>query len=271
MFFYRLSHKKLIRLVYNLFRERMLEAQVDKAASQQDPTSGVVTGIIDNNASSNSLVVGTTSSESIRGGEQLMAAIDLVETELAALEEEKALQASKEQESSSGKKKKVISTPANPQLLGLTPYKYFQRQLKTIKGPDLEPALLTLPFHYVKKFIALLVQLAKQGLDIELCCKCAVFLLLCHQRQLTATTVFLPDLLALKEIIHSSICGYRELIGTNQAGLTYMQRLMETEDEEKTALDSLLAMPKIATPKVGQAVASEDSKNKKKASKRKRN
>ena len=47
----------------------MLEAQVDKAASQQDPTNVVVSGMVDNNASSNSLVVGSTSSESIRGGE----------------------------------------------------------------------------------------------------------------------------------------------------------------------------------------------------------
>ena len=94
--------------------------------------------------------------------------------------------------------------------------------------------------------------------------------MLCHQRQLTATTVFLPDLLALKEIIHSSICGYRELIGTNQAGLTYMQRLMETEEEERNALDSLLGMPKVATPKAGQELVSTESSNKKKANKRKR-
>lgn len=46
----------------------------------------------------------------------------------------------------------------NIRLLGLNPYQYFIRVLKQIKAPDMEQALLVLPFHYVSRLISLLLK-----------------------------------------------------------------------------------------------------------------
>ncbi len=82
--------------------------------------------------------------------------------------------------------------------------------------------------------------MAKSGLEIELCCKCGVFLLLCHQKQISATATLLPELLALKELLGQSIGSYRHLVGTNTAGLVFVQRKMEEEEDEKNALQELV-------------------------------
>jgi U3 small nucleolar RNA-associated protein 12 len=123
--------------------------------------------------------------------------------------------------------------------LNLTPLKYLQRQLRLIKQPDLEPALLTLPFHYVKRMLFLLVQLSRSGLDIELCCRCAVFLIVCHGSQITATTSLLPELLALRDMINSTIGAYRDLVGVNLAGLNFMQRSIEAKEADSLAMKEI--------------------------------
>ena len=46
----------------------------------------------------------------------------------------------------------------NPLLLGLDPLRYFLRCLRSVKAPDLEQALLVLPFHYVSRFVPMLLQ-----------------------------------------------------------------------------------------------------------------
>ncbi len=220
-------------------KERMIEAQVDQSLDN-NKEGGISSSAI---AGTQTVATTLTSVESVRSGEMLMEAIDLVEAELVLQEEARAIaESTKKQdgESSDGPKAKKKKVESNPLMLGLSPYQYLQRALRMIKSPDLEPALLVLPFHYVKRFISLLVKLSKTGLDIELCCKCAVFLLLTHQLQVSTTATLLPELLALKEVLRSCMNGYRELIGTNNAGLVYVQRLIETEDDEKTALVELM-------------------------------
>jgi U3 small nucleolar RNA-associated protein 12 len=215
-------------------RERALDAQVDQTVEKE--RAGDREG--------EAVVAALGSAESARGGELLMQAIDLVESELViAMEQRETERIAKEKETQDKeepKKKKVRKSEQNPMLLGLTPIQYLQRALRMIKGPDLEPALLVLPFHYVKRLIALLVQMAKSGLDIELCCRCGVFLLLCHQKQISATSTLLPELLALKEVLGGSVHAYRELIGTNNAGLQFVQRVIENESDEKMALEDLI-------------------------------
>lgn len=85
-----------------------------------------------------------------------MDALDLVESELAALEEKRALQAVKNKKSKMADTQEIVSK--NPTFLGLSPYKYFARCLREIKAPDLEQALLVLPFHYVARLVPILLK-----------------------------------------------------------------------------------------------------------------
>lgn len=50
-----------------------------------------------------------------------------------------------------------------------------------IKAPELEQALLVLPFSQVETLAKFLVRLLAAGLEVELCARCAVFLLRVHQ------------------------------------------------------------------------------------------
>ena len=85
-----------------------------------------------------------------------MEALDLMETEIAALEEKRAIQASKNKKAKTSDTQEIVSK--NPTFMGLSPYKYFARCLREIKAPDLEQALLVLPFHYVSRLVPILLK-----------------------------------------------------------------------------------------------------------------
>ena len=76
-----------------------------------------------------------------------MDSLDLVEAELAALEELEERQGAAKAKAKS-----------NPLLLGLSPYAYMVRCLRLIKAPELEQALLLLPFHYIARMVSMLLQ-----------------------------------------------------------------------------------------------------------------
>ena len=79
----------------------------------------------------------------LQGGERLVDAIDLVDSEFSS---QKNLARTKPLKSS------------NPLLLGKTPCQYMLNVIKQIPSHDLEQSLLFLPFHYVKRFIPILVE-----------------------------------------------------------------------------------------------------------------
>lgn len=104
--------------------------------------------------------------------------------------------------------------------------------LRAIKGPELEQALLILPFAHVCRLISYLVKLLKANLDVELCVRVGAFLLSIHQTQIVATNSLLEELDELRGLVRQRIDDYRNRIGLNRAGLTLLKRSME---ENKTA------------------------------------
>ncbi len=96
-------------------------------------------------------------------------------------------------------------------------------------------------------------------MDLELCTKCAVFLLHCHQPQIVSTQSLLSEMLALQRIISSSVNSYRNLVGANIAGLRFAKRILDERKEE-----GLLANPFEQQP-AALTVAKPNKKGKKKA------
>lgn len=88
----------------------------------------------------------------------LMDALDLVEKELAEIEEKKIVQLknSKKNEKKDKNLSEIVSK--NPVFLGLSPYKYFARCVRQIKAPDLDQTLMVLPFHYVSRMVSILLK-----------------------------------------------------------------------------------------------------------------
>jgi len=213
-------------------KERYLEAQIElsvgKAAGEESA------GQDDDPQSALSATL--KSMESIKGGERLMDALDLVEAELTSYfawekQQKNAVTAAAPTGSKVNTKRPppvAIPPPkANPILLGMHPYKYMMHQLKSIKQPDLEQALLVMPFHYIHRLIKMLVELTRRNMDIELCARCAVFLIKVHNDQITASHSLISEISDLREIITNSLSEYRLIIGANVVGLRMMSRFVE--------------------------------------------
>lgn len=109
-------------------RERALEAKVAKSAEREAMGDETVDGVANG-------LTSLPTADSLRGGEQLVQALDAVENILMDSKEDCA----------------ELTTSA---LLGnVSPIKYFLGALQRIPAADLEQALLLLPFHSVGKFI----------------------------------------------------------------------------------------------------------------------
>jgi len=203
-------------------RERALEALAEKAAGDDSNTNGPTPEGVPSTGATE-LTAARKSLESVRSGELLMDAVELVEAELADQEQYAAKLAS-------GTHTRLAKRVPNVQLLGLEPLAYLMRCLRLIKQPELEQSLLVLPFHYVTRLLKLLIEMSQQSrYDVELCCRCSVFLLRCHFQQIVAARAFIQEIQDLQAAVRSNITSLRTLVGTNLAGLRHMKR---THDED---------------------------------------
>jgi len=217
-------------------KERELEHQVDKAIEQSN-NDRFDDSIATNEDGSvimqqriavmDDTTTGATlkTVETVKGGEMLMQALDLVDAEIAAINEWNQLQLANKSSTTNKVNKKPAVRPKNMLLLNLSPYKYMIRSLRLVKAPDLEQALLVMPFHYIKRFVSILLELARRGLDLELCTRCVVMLLKAHQAQIVSTRSLLSEISEIQDILLTSIGSYRSVIGTNIAGLKFMHKV----------------------------------------------
>jgi hypothetical protein len=250
----------------------MLEAQVDKAAEQDanntnNSNRNMVSfegATVQSQSSSTQLLTAAMSSiDSIRSGESLMNAVDLVEETTQRIEEKyeqviflqqekekepehekdkKKSMKNKKQEKAKDIREKIQSevVASNPLLLGLSPLNYLQRNLKQIKSADLESALLLLPFHYVKRLFPFIIELLKRGMELELNTRIVLFLLNIHSNQIITTKTMLNDLQILQDLLFQNLLAYRNLIGMNMMGFWMMQRQIEEQQEEVTGFQEMI-------------------------------
>ncbi|CAB1116366.1 unnamed protein product [Ectocarpus sp. CCAP 1310/34] len=171
--------------------------------------------------------------ESVKAGERLMDALELAELELKLVREE-------ERAAAKARRRGEPAPPArrpNPILLNLSPVRYVLRTLQMIKTPELEQALLVLPFSQVESLANFLVRLLAAGLEIELCARCAVFLLRVHQARIVSTGSMVVVLDALRNNLRRQLEASRDVVGRNMAGLRILGRLAE-EDKNSYLMES---------------------------------
>ncbi|RYH29507.1 hypothetical protein EON65_08235 [archaeon] len=87
--------------------------------------------------------------------------------------------------------------------------------------------------------------MARSGLEIEMSCRCAVFLLLCHQHQIAASATLAPILIALRDVVLTTIGSYRFMTGVNLAGLYQMQQTITQDMEDIEANKQILTKDNI--------------------------
>jgi U3 small nucleolar RNA-associated protein 12 len=225
-------------------KERALEALADRAAGddgygKNKPSKGEEGNnndgvdkdvVVYEDATAAANAVGSRSVDSVRGGEAIMEALDVAEAELADIAEYEAVLA----RTKNNMKKRTV----NPVLLGATPHMYMITQLRRVKQPDLEQALLIIPFDYVVRMVRMLIALSKLGLDLELCCRASVFLLRCHFPQITSSRVLVPEILELRDLIRENVGSFRDLIGTNLAAVKHIKRSVADKAEDFATIPS---------------------------------
>jgi U3 small nucleolar RNA-associated protein 12 len=119
--------------------------------------------------------------------------------------------------------------PPNPLLEGMGVSDYVLRAVKQTRHTDVENALLVLPFVYVVKLLEFLHRWISERKEIELCCRCLLFLLKTHHNQITAQATLLPLLSASGEKVHAQLQGLHSRIGVNMTALSMLKRdLQET-------------------------------------------
>ena len=67
---------------------------------------------------------------------------------------------------------------------------------------------------------------------MELCTRCAVQLLRSHQLQIITTRSLLDEIKEMQDILQLSVGCYRAMIGTNVAGLLFMQKIQQQKAVE---------------------------------------
>jgi len=228
-------------------REKALEAKIEQDMEKRDRHDINNTG--DNGSS---LVAALPSIESLKGGERIMEALELVEKEVA---------------------RSLVSSNyiPSPILRGMSPLQYMCWTLRdSIKSADLEMALLVIPFHLIHRLLFILLLVSRSNLDIEITSRCVLFLIRFHQVRLLSILSMSSsstgmtnrvgvsdecegiDLLSLNEIImelkdvlRCHVSNFRNLIGINLATIKYMSRGIEMKrsyQEERNRIISVSDM-----------------------------
>lgn len=68
--------------------------------------------------------------------------------------------------------------------------------------------------------------------EIELCSRCAVFLLRSHHAQIASTHSLLPEIAALQSLVRRHMSAFRDLIGVNLEGIRFAQRRLQSAASE---------------------------------------
>ncbi|CAF0782132.1 unnamed protein product [Didymodactylos carnosus] len=165
--------------------------------------------------------------ESLKGAEGLIESVDIWREEKLKHAEHEAAQ-------------KAIGKDLPPppmhmllQAMGknMTPERYVLDTLKKIPSSDLEAALLLLPFDYVQKFLILMISFLDNNVSLELCLKSTIFLMKIHHGLLTSSQQFLPIVEQLRTKCSMIIENLRNNVGFNLAGLKFMKRKIEEQND----------------------------------------
>lgn len=173
----------------------------------------------------------TKSLESVRAGERLLDALQLVlvEGQNAEIYE---TELKKWQENHAGEENPDMSTkPAAPKpnilLQGRQPSDHLLSILRSIKAADLEEAILILPLSEVLRLLKHLDTWVRAGRQIELCSRVLFYLVRLHQAQISSNRAGRDTLQSLRANIRTQLKKVKDTIGFNMAAMGFMRRQLE--------------------------------------------
>lgn len=171
--------------------------------------------------------------ETLRGAERLMEALNLYREESAKMADYR--------ERCEAAGKELPAPDTHPILMAyrnLSPLKYVSEVLKKIKSSELEESLLVLPLDFVLELLPLLETLIQDSWEVELATRCLLFLLRIHHGQITSNQLLLPMLDRLKQTTLEKAHHLRDTIGFNLAAMRFMKDKLEAQSEVQLFADA---------------------------------
>ncbi|KAM8976599.1 WD repeat-containing protein 3 isoform 2-T2 [Pelodytes ibericus] len=221
------SHDKSLRLwertkeplILEEEKEMQREAEYEESVAKGEQP--VVAGERDGEAG----LAGKKTIETVKSTERIMEAIELYREESDKLEEHQALC------KATGRELPRRINPILQAYGNISPSAYVLDVLKKVKSSELEESLLVLPFSYVPDVLALCRDYIHAGQDVELICRCLLFLLRIHFGQITSNHMLLEVMEDLKKCTISRVAEVRDVMGMNMAGLQFLKREIEAKEE----------------------------------------
>ncbi|XP_071495513.1 WD repeat-containing protein 3-like [Diadema antillarum] len=171
--------------------------------------------------------------ETLRGAERLMEALNLYQEETAKMDDHAQRCKASNKQLPLPDKHPILQAYGN-----LTPLKYVGEVLKKIKSSELEESLLVLPLDYALRLLPLLERLVDDSWEVELACRCLLFLLRVHHGQITSSQSLLPMIDRLRSTTLDKVNELKDTIGFNMAAFQFLKAKMEAESRVQLFSDA---------------------------------
>uniref|UniRef100_A0A671UEI5 WD repeat domain 3 n=1 Tax=Sparus aurata TaxID=8175 RepID=A0A671UEI5_SPAAU len=215
------SHDKSLRLWERtrepiiLEEEREMEREAEFEESLAKGDAPVVPGETEGEAAP----AGKKTVETVKAAERIMEALELYKEETRKMEEHRYACAN------AGKE--LPPPKPNPVLVAYGNVSVSRSTMKI----DLEVSLLVLPFPYIPELLRLFSSYIKEGLEVELVCRCLFFLLKIHFGQISSNQMLLSVIDELRTNTLSKVREIRDVMGFNSAALQFLQREIESKED----------------------------------------
>ncbi|KAA8593033.1 hypothetical protein FQN60_018488 [Etheostoma spectabile] len=222
------SHDKSLRLWERtrepiiLDEEREMEREAEFEESMAKGDVPVVPGETEGEAAPAS----KKTVETVKAAERIMEALELYK------EENRKMEVYKYACQTAGNE--VPPPRPNPILVAfgnVSPSRYVLDVVKKVRSSELEVSLLVLPFPYIPELLTLFNSYIKQGLEVELVCRCLFFLLKIHFGQISSNQMLLSVIDELRTNTVSKVREIRDVMGFNSAALQFLQREIESKED----------------------------------------
>lgn len=222
------SHDKSLRLwekteeILNLDEEKEMAREKEYEDSLAHSGEVVVPG----ETNTETGLAGKKSIETVKAAERIMEALDLYKEEKYKYQQHDLECKQRGRQLPAPEPHPLITAFNAP-----TPEKYVLLVIKKVRSSELEESLLVLPFSYVIDLLKLLDHFITNGWDVELSCRCLLFLLRVHHGQITSNQMLIPVIDRLRKVTIEKVTNLRDCVGFNLAGLQFLQQEIEQAEE----------------------------------------
>lgn len=120
----------------------------------------------------------------------------------------------------------------NPLIRGPDADAHVLHTLMSIKAPEIDEALLVLPFDFACRLIPYLNRHVANGTQVESCVHALLFLLSTHAKQLISQQSLLSTIRDSRQLVRFELTKMKTTIGFNVAAMKFIQRNAEEKKGE---------------------------------------